>query len=96
MLSVEETRERILAFCHVLELETRPILETQGQVLAEDIVGRFDVPPLDNSAMDGYAVQARGVEGATVDSPVVLRVVGSVAAGQLPSRRSRLARPCAS
>jgi molybdopterin molybdotransferase len=86
MLSVEETRERILGFFHVLEPETRPILESQGQVLAEDVVGRFDVPPLDNSAMDGYAVQAGGVQGATVDSPVVLRVVGSVAAGQLPQQ----------
>ena len=84
MLSVEEAREKILAFFHVLEPETKPILEAQGQVLAEDVVGRFDLPPLDNSAMDGYAVQSGGVRDATLESAVVLRVVGSVAAGQLP------------
>ena len=86
MLSVEEAREKILAFFHVLEPETKPILEAQGQVLAEDVAGEFDIPPLDNSAMDGFAVQAGSVQGASPESPAVLRVVGSVAAGQLPQQ----------
>ena len=84
MLSVEEALERILSFFHVLEPEEKPILDALGQVLAEDVVAGFDVPPLDNSAMDGYAVQASSVKDASKDSPVVLRVVGSVAAGELP------------
>ena len=84
MLSVEEALERILGFFDVLGAEVNPILEAQGQVLAEDIVSRFDIPPLVNSAMDGYAVKAGSVEGATRASPSVLRVVGGVAAGRLP------------
>ena len=84
MLSVEEALERILSFIHVLEPTEKPILDALGQVLAEDIVSQLDIPPLDNSAMDGYAVQASGVKGASKDSPVALRVIGSVAAGQLP------------
>ena len=84
MLSVEEALERILSFFHVLEPEEKPILEALGQVLAEDAVSRYDIPPLDNSAMDGYAVQASSVVGASEGSPVTLRVVGSVAAGELP------------
>ena len=84
MLSVEEALERILAFFDALEAEDKPILDARGQVLAEDVVSRFDIPPLDNSAMDGYAVQAGSVAGAGETAPVVLRVVGSVAAGQLP------------
>jgi molybdopterin molybdotransferase len=84
MLSVEDALERILSFFHVLETEEKPILEALGQVLAEDVVSQFDIPPLDNSAMDGYAVQASSVEGASRDSPVPLRVIGSVAAGELP------------
>ena len=84
MLSVEEARKRILGFFYVLDAEERPILEAQGQVLAEDIVSRFDIPPMDNSAMDGYAVQAASVRGASRSSPVVLQVIGAVAAGQLP------------
>ena len=85
MLSVEEALERILAHFHVLESEERPLLNALGQVLAEDATARHDIPPLDNSAMDGYAVQAASVEGASQCSPVNLKVVGAVAAGQLPS-----------
>ena len=85
MLSVEEALERILAHFHVLESEERPLLEALGQVLAEDATARHDIPPLDNSAMDGYAVQAASVKGASQSSPVTLKVVGAVAAGQLPS-----------
>ena len=87
MLSVEEARDRILGFFDVLDPQERPILEAQGQVLAEDILGRFDIPPLDNSAMDGFAVQADGVRGASADSPVVLDVVGSIAAGGMPKAK---------
>ncbi len=84
MLSVEEAQERILSFFHVLEPEEKPILDALGQVLAEDVVSGFDIPPLANSAMDGYAVQADSLRGASPTSPVVLKVVGSVAAGQMP------------
>ena len=85
MISVEEARERVLGYFDVLEPETRPILEADGQVLAEDVEARFDIPPLDNSAMDGYAVRTADIGGASEASTVSLRVTGSVAAGQLPS-----------
>ena len=85
MLSVEEALERILAHFRVLESEERPLLDALGQVLAEDATARHDIPPLDNSAMDGYAIQAASVAGASESSPVNLKVVGAVAAGQLPS-----------
>jgi len=84
MLSVEEALERILSFVHVLEPEEKPLLEALGQVLAEDVVSRYDIPHLDNSAMDGYAVKAADLKGASAKSPVNLRVIGSVAAGYLP------------
>jgi molybdopterin molybdotransferase len=41
----------------------------------------MDLPPFDNSAMDGYAVRAGDVAGACLDRPVALREVGRVAAG---------------
>ncbi|HZU77675.1 MAG TPA: gephyrin-like molybdotransferase Glp, partial [Dehalococcoidia bacterium] len=52
-----------------------------GQVLAEDIVAPFSIPPLDNTAMDGYAVIAADTEGASEERPVTLHVVGELAAG---------------
>ncbi len=84
MLSVEDALERILDHFHVLETEEAPLLEALGQVLAEDATSLHDIPPLDNSAMDGYALQASSVQNASEDSPVTLRVIGSVAAGELP------------
>ena len=84
MLIVEEALERVLGFFEPLDVEERPLIEARGQVLAEDVVSRFDIPPLDNSAMDGYAVQAASVAGASEPKPVSLTVIGSVAAGQLP------------
>ena len=85
MLSVEEALERILGFFDVLEAEERPILDASGQVLAEDVLGPFDIPPLANSAMDGYAVRSADVVGASEVSPAMLNVIGAVAAGQLPT-----------
>jgi molybdopterin molybdotransferase len=84
MLSVEEAKERILSEVAVLEEETKPILDCLGQVLAEDISSTINVPPSDNSGMDGYAVRAGDTKGAGSDSPCHLRVIDTVLAGTVP------------
>ncbi|MBI2766313.1 MAG: molybdopterin molybdotransferase MoeA [Chloroflexi bacterium] len=81
MISVEEARERILAFFDRLPAERTALLSALGQVLAEDIVAPFDIPPLDNTAMDGYAVRAADTAGATESSPREIRVTADLAAG---------------
>ena len=86
-LSVEEALDRILAYVPVLEAEERPLLETLGRVLAEDVRSGFDVPPLANTSMDGYAVQAASVAGASRQRPVRLRVIGQLAAGYVSQAR---------
>jgi len=86
MISVEEAQRRILGCVQVLEPEEKPILDCLGQVLATDIYSPIDIPPLDNSAMDGYAVQAEDTCSASSSSPIVLTVVGEVAAGSIPDR----------
>ncbi len=86
MLSVEDALERILGHFSVLEAEERPLLEALGQVLTEDSTAGHDIPPLDNSAMDGYALRAASVERASPQTPVELRVTGHLAAGDLPSK----------
>ncbi|MFQ6101577.1 MAG: gephyrin-like molybdotransferase Glp [Anaerolineae bacterium] len=79
VLSVEEALERILATVHVLEPEHVPLLEASGRVLAEEIAADRDIPPLANSAMDGYAVRGADVTQAGAQ----LRVVGQVVAGHV-------------
>ena len=83
MISVEEALEKVLSYSHVLEPENKPLTESLGQVLAEDIYSDFEIPPLDNSAMDGYAVQSESTEGASKSSPRLVKILGEVAAGYL-------------
>lgn len=86
MLSVEEAFERIMACFGPLESVETPILDTLGQVLAADIHSPLDLPPLANSAMDGYAVRGEDILGASKESPRTLEVIGLVAAGQVSSQ----------
>lgn len=58
-----------------------PLEDAVGAVLSADVVSVLDAPAFDASAMDGYAVRAQDVVGATPSAPAVLRVVGDVAAG---------------
>jgi len=85
MLSVEEALEKILGEISVLDAGPVPILEARGQVLTEDIYSSIDVPPLDNSAMDGFAVRASDTIGASRNSPRILRVIDTVIAGGISS-----------
>ncbi len=55
--------------------------EAAGRVLATDVVAPEDVPPFDNSAVDGYAVRAADM----ADPVAELRVVGEIAAGAAPT-----------
>ena len=81
MLAVEEARRRILEHFSPLEPERIPILEALDRVLAEDIVAEMDIPPLSNTAMDGYAVRVSDTENASPEHPVRLQVVADLAAG---------------
>jgi molybdopterin molybdotransferase len=90
MISIEEARERILAVISRLDAVDVPLSDAVGQVLAEDVVSPLTIPPLDNTAMDGYAVIAADTEGASPDTPVRLAVAGEVAAGYIyPGRIGR-------
>jgi molybdopterin molybdotransferase len=81
MLSLEEAVERILAgvrVCH--DIEDLPTPRALGRVLAQDVRALADVPPWDNSAMDGYALRAADVAA----HPQGLMVSQRVAAGDAP------------
>ncbi len=86
MLSVEEALKKVLDEIDVLEEETVPILDSLGQVLTEDIKSDIDIPPLDNSAMDGYAVKYRDTIGASEKTPKYLDVIDIVMAGSISKK----------
>ncbi len=57
--------------------------DANGRVLAADIVARRDVPPFSRAGMDGYAVRARDIQGASRAHPRTLTKVGTVYTGEL-------------
>lgn len=85
-LDAGEALRRIVGGVAPLEAEERALLDALGHVLAEDVAAPVDLPPWDNSAMDGFAVRAADVRGASAERPVVLRVVDDVPAGHFASR----------
>jgi molybdopterin molybdotransferase len=87
LISVEQALEKVLEHIEVLGAEEAPILGCLGQVLAEDIFSEINIPPLDNSAMDGYAVRAADTRGASPKSPRILRVIDTVVAGSISKSR---------
>jgi molybdopterin molybdotransferase len=81
MLQIPEARQKILAGVPPHQAENVALSAAHGRFLAEDIAAPADLPGFDNSAMDGYAVRAADVAGATADKPAELRLIGRVAAG---------------
>ncbi len=81
MIGVQQHLDRILATVKVIRPFEQGVLDAQGCVLAEDVAARGSLPGFTNSAMDGYAVHAQDVAGASPDAPVVLPVVNDIAAG---------------
>jgi molybdopterin molybdotransferase len=76
-IPIEEARRLIgEAITAVTRHETIALDKGDGRVLAEDVVAPMDQPPFDRSAMDGYAVRAADVAGATRVAPTVLRLIG--------------------
>lgn len=82
MLSLDEALARLVAgaaAARIGETDSVPTFDALGRVLAADVVSAIDVPPADNTAMDGYAVRTADVTEAGRELPVSQRIAaGSV------------------
>lgn len=81
-ISVEGALEIILPSVSRRPAEDVPLTEAAGRVLANPVVAAEDLWPFPRAAMDGAAVRAADVAGASPDRPTRLRVIGTVCAGQ--------------
>lgn len=88
-LSVAEARTAILDGVTPLHPERHPLEDCLGRVLAEAVTSPIDLPPWDNSGMDGFAVRAEDVRGASEAAPIELRVIEDVPAGAFPGQAIR-------
>jgi len=77
-----EAARIILDNCRPLSSERRPLRDALDAVLAEDVTSPIDLPPWDNSAMDGYAVRSADL----VEAETVLEVIETIPAGQFPQK----------
>ena len=92
LLSVDEALEVMLAGARpVAGVEEVPTLEATGRVLARAQVSTMDVPPMDNSAMDGYAVRVADVKTPDARLKVAQRIqAGSVGRALEPGTAARI------
>jgi len=83
-IKVDDARKIILEKIKVQGTEKVSISEALGRILSEDIIARRNNPPMDNSAMDGYALKAKDIELATSENPIKLEIIEDLAAGYSP------------
>ena len=83
MIPLEEARALVCGAVGKLPVETVPLLEAVGRVVAADQVSDIDVSPFAHSAMDGFALRAAEIEAATEEAPATLRVIAEIGAGDV-------------
>jgi molybdopterin molybdotransferase len=92
LLSVDEALEVLLAGTRpVADVEEIPTLQAAGRVLAKAQVSTMDVPPMDNSAMDGYAVRTADVKAPDTKLKVAQRIMAGAVGERLePGTAARI------
>jgi molybdopterin molybdotransferase len=92
LASVDEALAQILAdITPVGATETLPLGSLRGRVLAQDAVSPVDVPPADNSSMDGYALRHADLAAGQRDFPVAQRIAaGTVGVPLAPGTAARI------
>ncbi|OYX67902.1 MAG: molybdopterin molybdenumtransferase MoeA, partial [Rhizobiales bacterium 32-66-11] len=78
LMPVDEALALVVAGVAPLSVQSVPVAEATGRVLAADLWARRSQPAADMSAMDGYAVAAADI----AQVPATLRVIGESAAGR--------------
>lgn len=87
MVTVDEALDKILSHIYPLGFEKVSILDALGRVIAEDIHTHRNIPPLDNSAMDGYAVRFEDIQKASPEHPIRLEVIEDLPAGFISEKK---------
>lgn len=87
MIDFKQAQERILKRTKVLPAVRKNILDSLDYVLAEDIRSQVNIPPFDNSAMDGFAVKYSDTKKATKKRPVRLKIMEDLPAGKMTRRK---------
>jgi molybdopterin molybdotransferase len=80
-VTVNTALESILKSVIPLGSESISILDAGGRIIYDDIISDSDIPPFNNSAMDGYAILFEDSTSASLDNPKKLKIIGEIKAG---------------
>ena len=87
LLPVKDALNRILSDFAALPAEQVDLFNAAGRVLAQDVASAFDLPPFDNSSMDGFALHAADRPNSPDETDVTVKVIGDIPAGVQPTLR---------
>ncbi|MBE6042345.1 MAG: molybdopterin molybdotransferase MoeA [Clostridiales bacterium] len=83
-VSLEEGISLLRSFVSMItDTEKVPVRKALGRTIAQDLTATHDQPPFARSPFDGYAIRSEDSKGASVDTPVTLKVIGEVDAGHV-------------
>lgn len=85
-IRIEEAKTRIAAHIRTGAAQEVALEDSFGRYLAEDVPAKQDMPHFRRSGMDGFAVRAEDVAGATPERPVKLTVVETIPCGAVPAK----------
>jgi molybdopterin molybdotransferase len=86
MVKVEQALKIVLENLKILPSQDIKLTDALNRVIREDIYADVDIPQLDNSAMDGYAVRSEDTKGASFDNPKVLEVIEDLRTGNISEK----------
>ncbi|MGC9444812.1 MAG: gephyrin-like molybdotransferase Glp [Candidatus Methanospirareceae archaeon] len=95
LISYDKALQVVVAHAHRIGAEPIRFDEAVNRVLAEDVRSPIDSPPFDRAAMDGYAVRGEDSFGATPRTPVTLKLIRSLLAGESGLQQEVRAGECA-
>lgn len=86
MINIDQALKHILDSANIMEPESLKLSDALGRILAEDVYSKFDIPALDNSAMDGYALRSQDTTDISENKPEIFEIIELVRAGFMPSK----------
>ncbi len=84
-IDADEALDMLCALPVRLELETIPLDDAHGRILARELRAPISVPPFDKSPYDGYAFRGEDTLSASQERPVTLKITEEIPAGKAPS-----------
>lgn len=81
MITYEEARSLVMEHAKPLGVESLPLDNLTGMVLAEPVVAPHDLPLFNNSAVDGFGIRLTDVQSASNEKPARLKLLGTIQAG---------------